>query len=225
MKASQWEELAPANWAESLTFSLLRWRWSVFSCLSAPTPPPPPPLKSSTNENWVKFCLLVLSIPQCDAARCRKRYCLWLNNTGCTETEELGFYSSSVHSREQLLAIDVFLLGYCYCRFNAETLWDLCWKWIRISDDPDAIMTSTSSARHSFYVHRAHIHGTMNWPLHSHKVKAVTHTVNWPARHFWRQRYQRDVLNVGSPVPLARAHSWLVYRPMSLIRERYALVT
>lgn len=114
--------------------------------------------KSSTSENWVKFCLPVLSMPQCEATRCSKRYCLWLNNTGSTETEELGFYSSPVHSREQLLAIDVFLLSYCYCRFNAETLRDLCWKGIRISDDPDAIMTSTSSTRRSFYVHRAQIH-------------------------------------------------------------------
>lgn len=126
------------------------------SCMSAPTACFFKK-KSRTNENWVRTCLQVLS-PTTGLRNVwwRKRYCLWLNNTGSTETEELGFYSGSVHTRKQLLAIDVFLHSYCYCRLNAETRGDLFWKWIRISDDPNAIMTPTSSR--CFYVHRAYIH-------------------------------------------------------------------
>lgn len=178
----------------------------------------PTPSKSSTNENWVKFCLLVLSNSQCGAARLRKRCCLWSNNTGSTETEELGFYSSPVHSREHLLAIDVFLLGYCYCTFNAETLWDLCWKGIRISDDPDAIMTSTSSARHSFYVHPAQIHRN-DEPATSHSQSKGSNSHGNSARSPLLKA--EIVMNAGSLVPSVPAHSWR----LSLIGEGWAPVT
>lgn len=66
MKESQWEELAPAKWAESLTFSLLRWRWSVFSCLSAPTAPHPLQIKYKWKLSEVLFASpLLLSMWSC----------------------------------------------------------------------------------------------------------------------------------------------------------------
>ena len=77
-------------------------------------------IKWRTNENRVRTSF-ALSTWQHNVWRGGMILCLWKNNTGSFETEELWFHSSSADSHEPLPAIDVCSNQHCYSTSNSGT--------------------------------------------------------------------------------------------------------